>query len=323
MKLIIQIPCYNEASSLPQTLREIPRHLAGIDQVEILVVDDGSQDGSADVARKAGADHVICLPGHIGLAGAFTTGLDACLHLGADIILNTDADNQYDPQEIPALLQPVLEGRADMVIGDRQVATLTDFSPIKRLLQALGSGVVSRAAGFRIPDAASGFRVLTREAALRTIVLSEYSYTLETLIQAGARQAAVVHVPVHTRPSGRPSRLIHSQGDYLMHSGAAVVRAYTHYRPLRVFFAAGSLFLLAGVVLALRYLLFFLQGQGTGHVQSVILSAVLFIVGFQTWLIGLIADMIGFNRKILEEILYRVKKMETDPNRDKRDGSDN
>jgi len=322
MKLIIQIPCYNEARSLPQTLREIPHQLAGIDQVEILVVDDGSQDGSAAVAREAGADHVICLPNHTGLAAAFTTGLDACLHLGADIILNTDADNQYDPQEIPALLQPVLEGRAEMVIGDRQVATLAEFSPLKRLLQSLGSRVVSLAAGFPIPDAASGFRVLNREAALRTVVLNDYTYTLETLIQAGARQAAVVHVPVHTRPSGRPSRLIHSECDYLVHSSATVVRAYTHYRPLQAFFAAGSMLLLVGTLLALRYLVFFFLGQGTGHVQSVILAAVLFIVGFQTWLIGLVADMIGFNRKILEEILYNVRKMETEPRQDKQDKND-
>ncbi|MDR3574263.1 MAG: glycosyltransferase family 2 protein [Anaerolineaceae bacterium] len=312
MKLIIQIPCYNEAGSLPQTLRELPRHLAGIDQVEILVVDDGSQDGSPAVAKESGADHIVCLSGHSGLAAAFTAGLDACLRLGADIILNTDADNQYDPQDIPALLQPVLDGRSEMAIGDRRVATLAEFSSIKRLLQSVGSGVVSRAAGFPIPDAASGFRVLNREAALRTVVLSNYSYTLETLIQAGARQAAVVYVPVHSRPTGRPSRLIHSQVDYLIHSSAIVVRAYTHYRPLRVFLAAGGLFLLAGLVLATRYLVFFFQGQGVGHVQSVILAAVLFIVGFQTWLIGLIADSIGFNRKLLEETLYRVKKMETD-----------
>jgi glycosyltransferase involved in cell wall biosynthesis len=321
MKLIIQIPCYNEASSLPQTLREIPRQLAGIDRVEILVVDDGSQDGTAAAAKEAGADHVIRLPSHTGLAAAFTAGLDACLQLGADIILNTDADNQYDPKEIPALLQPVLDGKAEMVIGDRQVATLAEFSPVKKLLQTLGSKVVSQAAGFPIPDAASGFRVLNREAALRTVLLSDYTYTLETLIQAGARRAAVVHVPVHTRPAGRPSRLIHSQGGYLIHSVATVVRAYTHYRPLRVFFAAGSLLLLAGFVLALRYLVFFYQGQGTGHVQSVILAAVLIIVGFQTWLIGLIADMIGFNRKILEEILYRIKKMETKPIVDKQNGT--
>lgn len=310
MKLIIQIPCYNEAETLPETLRQLPRQIEGIDVVEILVIDDGSKDNTAEVARACGADHVFSLPFHVGLAGAFYAGLDQCLKLGADIIVNTDADNQYNAEDIPVLIYPLLHGKAEIVIGDRGVGSLAVFSPLKRKLQVIGSRVVSAVAGLDIPDATSGFRGLTREAALRTLVLSDYSYTLETLIQAGNRGMRVISVPVRTNPPRRPSRLMKGIGDYLTHSTATILRSYTMYRPLRVFFLAGLLLIIPGMILVGRFLIFFLRGEGGGHIQSLILSAVLLIVGFQTGLIGLVADLISKNRRILEDILYRIKQIE-------------
>jgi glycosyltransferase involved in cell wall biosynthesis len=309
LKLIIQIPCYNEAEILPQTLQSLPRQIEGIDEIEVLIIDDGSSDRTIEIARACGVNHIVCQPHHSGLAGAFAAGLDASLTLGADIILNTDADNQYNPQDIPALVKPILEGKAEMVIGDRGVATVPGFSPIKRALQTFGSRVVGKAANLTVPDATSGFRAITREAALRTIILSEYSYTLETLIQAGTHKTRVSYVPIRTNPKTRPSRLMHSISDYMIHSSVTIMRAYTLYRPLRVFSIFSLVFLVLGVTGAARYLYFYLLGQGGGHIQSVILSAVLLIVGFQTFLIGLVADLISFNRKILEDILYRLRKM--------------
>jgi len=307
MKLIIQIPCYNEAEVLPHTLRNLPRTLEGVDEVEVLVIDDGSSDHTAEVALRSGADHVVRLKRHVGLAGAFRAGLDACLRLGADIIVNTDADEQYDPADIPNLIAPILRGEAELVIGDRGVATQPNFSPFKRRLQTWGSRVVSRAAGLEIPDAASGFRAMTREVALRTNVLSHYSYTLETLIQAGNHSFAITSVPIRTNPPRRPSRLMRGLWDYLINSSVTIVRAYTMYRPLRVFVSIGLGLILLGLVPLIRFLIFYLQGRGTGNVQSLILGAILVIVGFQTVLIGLVADLINFNRKLLEEILYRVR----------------
>lgn len=307
MKLIIQIPCYNEAEVLPHTLRNLPRTLEGVDEVEVLVIDDGSSDHTAEVALRSGADHVVRLKRHVGLAGAFRAGLDACLRLGADIIVNTDADEQYDPADIPNLIAPILRGEAELVIGDRGVATQPNFSPFKRRLQTWGSRVVSRAAGLEIPDAASGFRAMTREVALRTNVLSHYSYTLETLIQAGNHSFAITSVPIRTNPPRRPSRLMRGLWDYLINSSVTIVRAYTMYRPLRVFVSIGLGLILLGLVPSIRFLIFYLQGRGTGNVQSLILGAILVIVGFQTVLIGLVADLINFNRKLLEEILYRVR----------------
>lgn len=308
MKLIIQIPCYNEAETLPHTLGLLPRQIEGVDSVEVLIVDDGSSDDTVGAARQAGADHVISLPHHSGLAVAFSAGLDACLRLGADLIVNTDADNQYESGDIPKLVAPILRGEAELVVGDRGVLTNTWFSPIKRYLQAWGSRVVSRAAGLDIPDATSGFRAMTRHQAMRTLVLSEYSYTLETLIQAGNQHAKIISVPVKTNPPRRPSRLMHSVRDYLMNSSVTIVRSYTMYRPLRVFTYIGAVLFLLGLALLIRFLVFFIQGQGGGHVQSMIVAAVLLISGFQTWLNGLLADLISKNRKMLEEILYRMKE---------------
>lgn len=311
MKLLIQIPCYNEADTLPATVADLPRRIAGVDCIEYLVIDDGSTDGTADVARAAGVHHIVRFPANRGLAYAFAAGLEACLLNQADIIVNTDADNQYVGEEIERLLEPILEGRADIVVGDRQVANVPSFSPLKRSLQRLGSWVISRAAGAEIPDAASGFRALTREAALRTLVLSRYSYTLETLIQAGAQKMTVEYVPVRTNAPVRPSRLMHHLPDYLSNSAVTIVRAYALYRPLRVFVMAGALAIFAGLLLGLRFLYFYTIGLGNGHVQSLILTAVLLIIGFQTLLIGLVADLVGANRKIVEELLYRVRRLET------------
>ncbi len=308
MKLIIQIPCYNEAESIADTLSLLPRQIDGFDQIEYLIIDDGSTDATAEVARAAGAHHVARMPHHAGLALAFTTGLDASLKLGADVIVNTDADNQYDASDIPLLVGPILSGEAELVVGDRGVATLENFSPLKRKLQSIGSRVVSQAAGLAIPDATSGFRALTREVALRTMVLSEYSYTLETLIQAGHQHTRVIFVPIHTNPPRRPSRLMRGITDYLKNSTITIIRSYAMYRPLRVFTSLSILFLGLGFALGVRFLIFYLQGVGGGHVQSLILAAVLSIVGFQTLLIGLLADLIAFNRKILEEMLYRLRK---------------
>ncbi|MDH7474349.1 MAG: glycosyltransferase family 2 protein [Anaerolineae bacterium] len=311
MKLIIQIPAYNEEFTLPQTVHDLPGALPGVDEVEILVVDDGSTDRTAQVAREQGVHHVIRLRQHQGLATAFVVGLETALRLGADIIVNTDADNQYRGEDISRLIQPILEGRADIVVGDRGVAALEHFSPLKRVLQRVGSWVVGQAAGIYIPDATSGFRAFTREAALRLTVLSEYTYTLETLIQAGARKMKVVYVPIHTNPQMRQSRLIRSTTSFLALSVVTILRFYTMYRPLRVFMTMGGALIASGLALGLRFLYyFFLQRGGTGHVQSLILAAVLTIVGFQVCLIGLIADLVGLNRKMLEEALYRIRWME-------------
>jgi glycosyltransferase involved in cell wall biosynthesis len=310
MKLIIQIPCYNEEKTLPQTLRDLPREVPGISRIEWLVIDDGSSDRTAEVARSLGVHHVLTLKSHQGLARAYGAGLEEGLRRGADIVVNTDGDNQYRGADISQLVQPILEGRADVVVGDRGVGKLAAFSYHKRRLQQLGSWVVGQAAGMKIPDATSGFRALSREAALRTLVLSDYSYTLETMIQAGARKMAVTTVSVGVNPPTRRSRLMRSLKHYLGHSTATIIRAYSTYRPLRVFTISGFLLTAGGGLLALRYLYFFLNGRGAGHVQSVILAAVLLIVGFQVLLIGLLADLIGSNRKILEELMYRMRKME-------------
>ena len=310
MKLIIQIPCHNESQVITQTIKSLPTTLEGFDSVEFLVIDDGSDDGTAEVAKKAGVHHLITLPGHMGLAAAFTSGIDACVKHGADVIVNTDADNQYHAEDICLLVKPILDGRAQIVVGDRGVATSEKFSPGKRILQRVGSWVVAQISGINIPDATSGFRALTREAALRTLVLNEYSYTLETLIQAGANRMPVEFVRIRTNPQTRPSRLIRNLTEYLANSSTTIVRSYTMYRPLRLFTSIAVVLLLGGLALGGRFLYYYFNGQGSGHLQSVVLAAVLLIVGFQVGLIGLVADLIAFNRKILEEVLYRVRHLE-------------
>ncbi len=312
MKLIIQIPCYNEAQTLPQTFADLPKQLPGIDTIEYLVIDDGSHDDTVAVARALGVHHIVKQPRNLGLAQAFANGLEASILQGADIIVNTDADNQYAGTEIVRLIEPILAGRAQMVIGDRGVGKLPMFSPTKRLLHRLGSWVVSQAAAMPIPDATSGFRALTRDVAMRTLVLSNYSYTLETLIQVGARRVAIEFVEIQTNAPTRPSRLMRNIPHFLSNSAVTILRAYTLYRPLRVFSMIGACSVAAGLLLGARFLYFFLSGQGGGHIQSLILTAILLIVGFQVIMMGVLADLIGFNRKIQEESLYRLRKMQLD-----------
>jgi len=312
MKLIIQIPCYNEAQILPSTLSQLPESVEGFDQVAVLVIDDGSTDDTARVARENGANHIVRLSRHLGLAKAYTHGLDACVRLGADVIVNTDADNQYQANDIVKLVKPILEGQSEMVIGDRGVRTIDHFEPHKRLLQRIGSKVVSATAGFEIPDATSGFRAVTRKVALETIVLSNYSYTLETLIQAGSNKTRVSFVPIETNPPERPSRLFRSIRNYLLNSSVTIMRAFTMYRSLRIFTMISVFLVLIGAAIGIRFLVYYFQGQGSGMVQSLILAAVFLIVGFVTFLIGLIADLVSFNRKILEEILVRLRRQDAE-----------
>lgn len=312
MKLIIQIPCYNEAQILPKTLSQLPMSIDGFDQVEILIIDDGSTDETPKVARENGADHIVRLSRHRGLAQAYAYGLDACLRLGADVIVNTDADNQYKAEDINRLVEPILKGESEMVIGDRGVRTIEHFEPHKRLLQRIGSRVVSITAGFEIPDATSGFRAITREVALETMVLSNYSYTLETLIQAGAKKTRVSFVPVETNPPERPSRLFRNIRNYLVNSTVTLMRSFAMYRALRIFTIISIVMLLLGSAIGIRFLIYYFQGQGSGMIQSLILAAVFLIVGFITFLIGLIADLVSFNRKILEEVLFRLRKQDSE-----------
>lgn len=310
MKLIIQIPCHNEEQVLPVTLAALPRSLPGIDEINVLIINDGSTDRTVEVAKEHGADHVLNLHQHVGLAGGFVAGLEACLTYGADLIVNTDADNQYHAEDIVKLIEPILAGRADIVVGDRGVGSLQSFSPVKRLLQRFGSWIITKASGMKIPDATSGFRALSREAALHTIVLSQYSYTLETLIQAGSQHMAVSYVPIRTNPQTRPSRLMRNIPHYILNSSMTIFRSYLMYQPLKVFSILGSILILIGLTIGIRFLYFYIGGQGSGHIQSLILTAVMMIIGFQVLVIGLLAELIGFNRRILEDVLYRLRKIE-------------
>jgi glycosyltransferase involved in cell wall biosynthesis len=312
LKLIIQIPCYNEEKTLPVTIRDLPREIPGIDEIEYLIIDDGSTDRTVEVARELGVHHIVRQPKNKGLAIGFMTGIDACLKLGADIIVNTDGDNQYKGQDIPKLVQPILEGRAEVVVGDRQTDTIEHFSPVKKKLQKFGSWVVRRASGSDVIDTTSGFRAYSRDAAMRLNVVSEYSYTLETLIEAGRRKAAIENVQIGTNEQLRESRLFSSMWGYIKKSGATIIRVYSMYRPLQIFLTLGLIVFCAGFFIGVRYLYFYFNGQGSGHIQSLILSSILITTGFQLGVFGLLADAIAANRKINNELLYRIKKLEYD-----------
>jgi glycosyltransferase involved in cell wall biosynthesis len=310
MKLVIQIPCYNEEPYLENTLRDIPRRIPGVDTIELVVVDDGSTDETASVARRAGVHHLVRFRNRKGLARAFMAGLDASLKAGADIIVNTDADNQYCGADIPQLIAPILSGEADMVIGDRTIDKLLHVSTLKRFLQRWGSWAVRRISGTDIPDCTSGFRAYNREAALHTNIVSQFTYTLESIIQGGKKDIAIAHVPVRTNKETRESRLFSSLWEYVKRSMSTMIRIYTMYEALKVFIFFGAIGLFAGGILSVRFLYFYFTSGGRGHLQSLIFAAVFMIVGFQIMLIGLVADIISSNRRLVEDALYRIRKME-------------
>ena len=310
MKLIIQIPCFDEAEQLPATLADLPRTVAGVDAVEWLIIDDGSTDATVEVARAHGVDHVVKLTNNKGLAAAFQAGLDACLKLGADVIVNTDADNQYCGADIPKLVEPILAGHADMVVGDRETDQIEHFSPLKKRLQQLGSAVVRRASGTNVPDTTSGFRAYNREAALQMQVVSKFTYTLETIIQAGKVLVAVDHVPIRTNPVTRDSRLFPSMWSYVRRNAASIFRVYALYEPLRVFMIAAGIVAVPAAIIWARFLWFFFGGEGQGHVQSLILGSTLMIIAVQLVALGVVADILAASRVLQQRTLERVRRVE-------------
>ena len=318
MKLIVQIPCYNEEKTLGLTLRDIPREISGIDVIETLVIDDGSTDRTLEVAREHRVDHIVHLTNNKGLATVFFVGLDTSLKLGADIIVNTDGDNQYCGRCIPELVKPILEGKSDIVIGNRDIDRIEHFSYLKKKLQRLGSWVVRHVSYTDVPDTTSGFRAFSREAAIRLNIVSEFTYTLETIIQAGKKNIPIHSVRVETNKKLRESRLFSSTWRYVFRSIATIVRIYTMYRPLRAFAYVGGTVFLSGMAIGLRFVYYYFLGNGSGHIQSLILAAVLLIVGFQLVMIGLVADTIAANRRLIEDALYRIRKMEL-PKREEND----
>lgn len=310
MKLIVQIPCYNEENTLPQTYADIPRRIEGIDEVQVLVIDDGSVDRTVEVARALGVDHIVVHKGNFGLAASFRTGLDMCLKLGADIIVNTDGDNQYAGRDIPKLIRPILDGQADIVIGDRQTDRIAHFSKSRKLLQKMGSSIVRSLSGTDVPDAVSGFRAYSRDAALQTNIVSSFSYTIEAVIQAGKKDLLIASVPVDTNPRTRDSRLFRNAARFIERQANTIVRMYSMYQPLRFFFAVGAVLTLLGIVPIVRFLFFYFSGEGSGHVQSLLLGSAFMVLGFVTFLVALVADLIGFNRRLIETVLEKIRRIE-------------
>lgn len=310
MKLIIQIPCYNEEQTLPQTFEDLPKYIDGIDTIEYLIINDGSTDRTVQVARKLCIHHIVSFKQNKGLAHGFMAGIDACLHLGADIIVNTDADNQYCGKDIAKLIRPIINNQADIVIGERPIDQTEHFSWVKKKCQHLGSMVVRIASNTDIPDAPSGFRAYSREAALHLNVINEYTYTLETIIQAGRNKTAITSVPIRTNPEIRKSRLFSSMWGYMKRSSMVIIRSFMMYKPLRFFGILGSISITIGILLGIRFLIYYFKGAGEGHVQSLILVAVLILFGVQSIIAGLQADIIAANRKILEDVQYRIRKMD-------------
>ena len=310
MKLIIQIPSFNEERQLPATLSCLPRVVAGFDQVEVLLIDDGSTDATVEVARSYGVDHIVRLTNNKGLAAAFQAGIDAGLKLGADVIVNTDADNQYNADDIPKLVAPILSGAADMVVGDRQIGMIEHFSPLKKALQRLGSWVVRQASSTAIPDTTSGFRAYNREAALQIQVVSKFTYTLETIIQAGKLLVAVDHVPIRTNPVTRESRLFPSIGAYVRRNILSIFRIYSQYEPLRVFWGGAIIIGIAALAVWIRFLVLFALGHGNGHIQSVVLGAVLLIAAMLLAALGVIGDLLAAQRLLSQRTYERVRRIE-------------
>ena len=320
MRLIIQIPCYNEEGTLSATLAGLPRQIPGVDAIEILVIDDGSTDRTCEVARECGVRCIVRFTQNRGLAAGFAAGLDAAVRAGADIIVNTDADNQYHGGDIAALVGPILRGEADIVIGDRQTDLIPHFSWLKKRLQRLGSWVVRKVSNTNVADAASGFRAYSRQAALKLNVVSDFSYTIETIIQGAQKGLKIVSVPIRTNPVQRKSRLFRGISDYVRRQMTTVIRIYAMYQPLRVFMSLAALFGLPGLVLEIRFLYYFLSGRGGGHVQSVVLGGALLILAFICMIAGILADLIADNRRLLEDALYRVRRMEAGERSAGRDG---
>jgi glycosyltransferase involved in cell wall biosynthesis len=312
MKLIIQIPCYNEENSLPVTLNELPRSVEGFDEVEWLIINDGSTDRTCEVAKELGVDHIVSFPYNQGLAKTFMAGIDACCSMGADVIVNTDADNQYNAADIPALVKPILDGHADMVVGERPIDDIEHFSKIKKMLQRLGSWTVKLASKTSIPDAPSGFRAFSRKAAFKLNVFNDYTYTLETIIQAGRNGIAISSVPIRTNKDLRPSKLVKSIPKYVRRSLFTILRVFTIYKPFRTFLTIGSVFFLAGFALGIRWLhLFLIVGTARTHLPSLILASILITLGTIIGMMAIIADLLAVNRTLLEDIKYRVRKLET------------
>jgi glycosyltransferase involved in cell wall biosynthesis len=310
MKLIIQIPCFNEADQLPQTLADLPQAVEGFDVVERLIIDDGSTDDTVEVARAHGVEHLVRLTNNKGLATGFQAGIDTALKLGADVIVNTDADNQYYGPDVARLVRPILEGRADMVVGDREVTGIEHFSPLKKTLQRLGSWVVRQASSTSVPDTTSGFRAYNREAAIQMLVVSKFTYTLETIIQAGKLLVAIDHVPIRTNPKTRESRLFPSMGAYVRRNAVSIFRIYAQYEPLRVFWSLAILIGLASIAVWVRFTVAYIEGNGKGHVQSLILGAVLFIAAVVLFALGVIGDLLAAQRVMTQKTFERVRRIE-------------